>query len=62
MHGVHVFVFAGENTYMQCKNKFLMRIRLADENGDEIQGVEGLVEATEIFEIKTGLLLAACMI
>ena len=39
-----------------------MRIRLADENGEEIQGVEGLVEAIEDFELKTGLLLAASMI
>ena len=39
-----------------------MRIRLADENGDEIPGVEGLVEAMEVFDLKTGLLLAACMI
>ena len=39
-----------------------MRIRLADENGEEIPGVEGLVEAIEDIELKTGLLLAACMI
>ena len=39
-----------------------MKIRLADENGEEIPGVEGLVEAIEDFESKTGLLLAACMI
>ena len=39
-----------------------MRIRLADENGEEVPGVEGLVEAIEDFELKTGLLLVACMI
>ena len=39
-----------------------MKIRLADENGEEIPGVEGLMEAIEDFELKTGLLLAACMI
>ena len=39
-----------------------MKIRLADENRDEIPGVEGLVEVNEDFELKTGLLLAACMI
>ena len=39
-----------------------MRIRLANENGEEIPGVEELVEAMEDFELKTGLLLAACMI
>ena len=39
-----------------------MRIRLADENGEEIPGVEGLVEAIEDFELKTGLFKAACMI
>ena len=39
-----------------------MKIRLADENGEEIPGVEGLVEAIEDFELRTGLHLAACMI
>ena len=39
-----------------------MEIRLVDENREEIPGVEGLVEAIEDFEVKTGLLLAACMI
>ena len=39
-----------------------MKIRLADENEQEIPGVEKLVEAIEDFELKTGLLLAACMI
>ena len=39
-----------------------MKIRLADENGEEIQGVEGLVEAIKDIESKTGLILAACMI
>ena len=60
--GVQVFAFAGQNTYIQSTNETLMRIRLADENGEEIPGVEGLVEAIEHFELKTGLLLAACMI
>ena len=59
--GVQVFAVAGQNTYIQSKNEILMRIRLADEN-EEIPGVEGLVEAIEDFELKTGLLLAACMI
>ena len=62
MQGVQVFAFTGQNTYIQSKNESLMRIRLADENGKEIAGVEGLVEAIEDFELKTGLLLAACMI
>ena len=39
-----------------------MRIRLPDENGEEVLGVEGLVKVVEDFELKTGLLLAACMI
>ena len=39
-----------------------MKIGLADENGEEIPGVERLVEVNEDFELKTGLLLAACMI
>ena len=39
-----------------------MKIRLSDENGEEIPGQEGLVEAIDDFELKTGLLLAACMI
>ena len=39
-----------------------MRIRLADENGEETPGVEGLLEAIEDFELKTGLLSDACMI
>ena len=60
--GVQVFAVAGQNTYIQSKNESLMRNRLADENGEEIPGVEGLVEAIEHFEVKTGLLLAACMI
>ena len=38
-----------------------MKIILADENGEEIPGVEGLVEAIEDFELKTGLPLATCM-
>ena len=60
--GVQVFANAGQNTYMQSKNESLMRIRLADENGEKIPGVERLVEAIEDFELKTGLLLADCMI
>ena len=40
----------------------LLKIRLTDENGDEIPGVDRLVEEIEDFELKTGLLLAACMI
>ena len=31
-----------------------MKIRLADENGGEILGVEGLVETIADFELKTG--------
>ena len=60
--GVQVFPIAGQNTYIQSKNESLMKIRLADENVEEIPGVEGLVEAIEEFKLKTGLLLAACMI
>ena len=60
--GVQVFAVAGQNTYIRSKNENLMGIRLADENGEEIPGVEGLVEAFEEFEVNTGLLLAACMI
>ena len=60
--GVQVFRVAGQNTQIQSKNESLMRIRLADENREEIPGVEGLVEAIEDFELKTGLFLAACMI
>ena len=57
-----VFAIEGQNTYIQCKNTILMRIGLTDENGEEIPGVGGLVEAIEDLELKTGLLLAACMI
>ena len=60
--GVQLFAVAGQNTYIQGKNKILMGIGLADENGEEIPGVEGLIEVIEDFELKTGLLLAACMI
>ena len=60
--GVQAFAIAGQNNYIQSKNETLMRNRLADENGEEIPGMEGLVEAIEDFEIKTGFLLAACMI
>ena len=60
--GVQVFAIAEQNTYILSKNESLMKIRLADENGEEILGVEGLVEVNEDFELKTGLLLAACMI
>ena len=60
--GVRAFAIAGQNTYIQSKNESLMKIRLADENGEEFPGVEGLVEAIEDFELKNGLLLAACMI
>ena len=60
--GVQVFAIAGPNTYIQSKSESLMKIRLADENGEEIPGVEGLVEAIEDFELKTGLLLADFMI
>ena len=60
--GVQVFAVAGQNTYLQSKNESLMKIRLFDENGEEVPGVEGLVEALEDFELKTGLLLADCMI
>ena len=38
-----------------------MRIRLADENGEKILGVEGLVEAIEDFQLTNDLRLA-CMI
>ena len=62
MQGVQDFAIEGQNTYIQSRNKILMMIRLADENGEEILGLEGLVEAIEDFELKTGLLIAACMI
>ena len=60
--GFQVFAVAGQNTYIQSKNESLTSIRLADENGEEVPGVEGLVEAVEDFELKTGMLLAVCMI
>ena len=60
--GFQVCAVAGQNTYVQSKNESIMSIGLADENGEEISGVEGLVEAIEDFELKTGLLLAVCMI
>ena len=60
--GVQIFAIAGQNTYIKSENENQMKIRLADENGEEIPGVEGLLEAIEDFELKTGLLLAACMI
>ena len=60
--GVQVFAIAGQNTYIQSKNESLMKFRLADENGEKIPGLERLVEAIEDFDLKTGLLLAACMI
>ena len=60
--GVPVFAIAGQNTFIQSKNEILMRSRLADENGEEISGVEGLVGAIADFELKTGLILAACII
>ena len=59
MQGVQVFAIAEQKTYIQSKNENLMKIRLADENGEEIPGVEGLVDVSEDFELKTGLLLAA---
>ena len=62
MQNVQVFAVAGQNTFIQSKNENIMRIRLADENGEEIPGVEGLVKAIEDLELKTGLLLATCMI
>ena len=60
--GVQAFAIAGPNTYIQSKNESLTKIILADKNGKEIPGVERLVEAIEDFEVKTGLLLAVCMI
>ena len=47
--GFQVFSVAGQNTYIQSKNESVTSIRLADENGEEISGVEGLVEAIEDF-------------
>ena len=38
-----------------------MVIRLADENGELIPGLEGLVEAIEDFELKTGVLIATVL-
>ena len=51
--GVQIFAVSGQNTYIQSENENLMRIRLADENGEKNQGMEGLVEAIEDFELKT---------
>ena len=59
---VQVFAIAGENTFIQSKNECLMKVRLAEENGDKIPGVEVLVEAVREFQIRTALLLAACII
>ena len=59
--GVQVFAIAGRNTYIQSKKESLMRIRLADKNGEGNPGGERLAEAIEHFELKTGLPLAACM-
>ena len=56
--GVQVFAIARQNTYIQSKSKSLMR----DENGEKIPRVQGLVEATEGFEMEIGLRLAACII
>ena len=56
--GVQVFEISGQNTYIHSKNKRLIRIRLADENGEEIP----VVKIIEDFELKTRLLLAACLI
>ena len=55
---VQVFVIAEENTWIQSKNKCSMKIRLADENGEEIAEMDILVKAIKDFELKTGLLLA----
>ena len=49
-HGVQFFAIAEQNTYLQSKNENLMKIRLADENGEQILGVEGLVEVNEDIE------------
>ena len=62
MQGVQVFAVAGQNTYIQSRNERVTRIRLADENGEKIPGVESFVEAIKDFELKTGLFSAACMI
>ena len=51
----------GENTYVQIKNDYLIKIILVDENGEEILGVECSVEAIEEFDLKTGWLLATTM-
>ena len=63
MQGVQDSAIAGQNTYIQSKNRSLLIIRLADENGELIPGLEGLVEAIEEFELKlkTDLRIAACM-
>ena len=54
--------FRDKTLIYRVKTKSLMKIRLADENVEEIPGVEGLVEAIEDFELMTGLILAASMI
>ena len=57
-----MFAIAGRITYIQSETESLMRIRLADEKGEKIPRVEGLVEATEYFDLEIGLRLAACVI
>ena len=44
--GVQVFTNAGQITYIQNKNESLMRIRLANEKGEENPGVEGVISLT----------------
>ena len=47
--GVQIAAIAAENAYIQSKRECLMRIKLADENGERIPGMEVLVEAIKDF-------------
>ena len=35
--GIHVSAIAGQNIYIQSKNEYFMRIRLADENAKKFR-------------------------
>ena len=46
--GVQFFAAVGQNAYIQRENENLMRIRLADENGEKIPELERLVKQLKI--------------
>ena len=60
--GVQFFAIAGRNNHIQIKNENVKKLRLTDKNRKENPQMEQLEQAIEDFELKTGLLLAACMI